>query len=225
VPINEADSVWEQILPHLNDALERLPKTDRKVVLIRFFARKTHKEVAQALGVTEDIAKKRLSRALEKLRTIFARRGVVVPSVALLAAFTSSGAQAAQAVWSLRLPQPPSRKELSEQPHLHCRERNLETHGLGQAKTAIAVRRGHIARGGRDRRFVVKATGTSTDDLIGKLEHQSGNELSGTNLDLPATLDLKNPSLEEALDRLLCRRAPIGLSITPFTALTRRCAI
>src|SRR5437867_3971191 len=92
---NDADSVWEQILPHLNDALDRLSQTDREVVLIRFFGDKTHKEVARVLGVTEDTAKKRLSRALERLRAIFARRGVVVPSAALAAAFTSFGTQAA----------------------------------------------------------------------------------------------------------------------------------
>ena len=42
-------------------------------------------------------AKMRVSRAIEKLRTIFARRGVVAPSATLVAMFTAHGNQAAPA--------------------------------------------------------------------------------------------------------------------------------
>jgi RNA polymerase sigma factor (sigma-70 family) len=53
----DADLVWEQVSPHLNDALERLSRTDREVVMIRFFGNRSHKEVARALGISEDTAK------------------------------------------------------------------------------------------------------------------------------------------------------------------------
>jgi RNA polymerase sigma factor (sigma-70 family) len=92
---HEVDSTWEQITPHLNDALESLPAADRDVVMIRFFGNKSHKEVAEMVGVSEETARKRLSRALEKLREIFARRGVVISSVALGAALAAHGAKAA----------------------------------------------------------------------------------------------------------------------------------
>ena len=61
------ESVWERIAPHLNNALAALPAKDREAVLVRFVEEKSHKEVAQALGVSEDAAKMRVSRALEKL--------------------------------------------------------------------------------------------------------------------------------------------------------------
>ena len=94
---SEAGAVWEQISPHLDDALHRLSKTDRAAVAIRFFENKSHKEVAQALGVSEEAAKRRVARALEKLRVIFARRGIVAPGAVLVAAFTACATQAAPA--------------------------------------------------------------------------------------------------------------------------------
>jgi uncharacterized protein (TIGR03435 family) len=94
---DESESVWKQITPLLDDALDRLSAKDREVILLRFFQDKTHRETAETLGVTEDAAKVRVSRALEKLRMIFAARGVAVPSAVLLAAFATHGAQAAPA--------------------------------------------------------------------------------------------------------------------------------
>jgi len=94
---DDTASVWEQIVPHLNDALDRLPRKDREAVLVRFFQDKSHRELARTLGVSEDAAKVRVSRALEKLRLIFARQGYAVPSAVLLATISAHGAQAAPA--------------------------------------------------------------------------------------------------------------------------------
>ena len=94
---NDAAGAWDKISPHLDNALNALSKKDRDALLIRFFQNKSHKEVARALGVSEDAAKMRVSRAIEKLRTIFAERGVAAPSLALAAALTTHGPQAAPA--------------------------------------------------------------------------------------------------------------------------------
>jgi uncharacterized protein (TIGR03435 family) len=95
--LGATESVWAQISPHLNDALAGLPERDREAVLIRFFEDGTHKDVARALGVSEDAAKMRVSRALEKLRLFFAKQGFAMTSTALLAALAAHGAQAAPA--------------------------------------------------------------------------------------------------------------------------------
>jgi uncharacterized protein (TIGR03435 family) len=92
---DDLNPVWEQITPHLDDALDKLPVMDRELVMIRYFGNKSHKEAAQTLGVSEDVVRKRLSRAMEKLRVIFIRRGVAVSSLALVTAFTAHGVQAA----------------------------------------------------------------------------------------------------------------------------------
>jgi RNA polymerase sigma factor (sigma-70 family) len=92
---NETDSIWERLTPHLNDALDSLSAADRELLMIRYFGNKSHKEAAEALGLSEETARKRLSRAMERLRETLAKRGVAVSSLALAAAFAANGAKAA----------------------------------------------------------------------------------------------------------------------------------
>jgi len=70
------DPQWEQIAPWLDEALAALGEADRQAVLLRYFDRQSLAAVGAALGVSEDTARKRTTRALEKLRRHFSRRGV-----------------------------------------------------------------------------------------------------------------------------------------------------
>ena len=90
----ESDQV-EHVTPALNEALDELPELDRSAILLRFFQSKTMEEVGRALGTSEDAAKMRLSRAVEKLRHVFRRRGLAVSVSALLFALSQQAAQAA----------------------------------------------------------------------------------------------------------------------------------
>ncbi len=74
---------WDETRHLLDDAIARLPKTDRNAILLRFYERKSFGEVGQELGMQEDAARKRVSRATDKLRTILAGRGgyIGVPSL------------------------------------------------------------------------------------------------------------------------------------------------
>ncbi len=200
---HDAESVWEQISPHLNEALDRLSKTDREAVMIRFFGEKNVKEVAQALGVSEDTAKKRLSRALDKLRLIFARRGVVVPSVALAAAFSAFGVQAAPMGLASSVTAAALANGAGATPTLAIVEGILKLMAWAKAKTAIAVGAGVLLAGAGTATVAVKALSTPADDLIGKLERQSGKRIAwDKHLALPAAFDFKNLPLERALDML-----------------------
>src|SRR4029078_6610458 len=69
------DDAWKRMAPAIDDALESLGETDRNAVLLRFFNEKSFRETGVALGASEEAAKKRVTRALEKLRTFFASRG------------------------------------------------------------------------------------------------------------------------------------------------------
>lgn len=69
---------WDQIAPHLDSALAQLRDADREAILLRYFERKTAKEIAERLGLTEEAAQKRATRALERLRSILAARGLAV---------------------------------------------------------------------------------------------------------------------------------------------------
>ena len=63
------DSLWEETLPNLDEALNQLRDDDRQILLLRFFGRKTMRETGESLGISEDAAKMRVSRAVERLRT------------------------------------------------------------------------------------------------------------------------------------------------------------
>ena len=80
---------WDQIAPQLDYALAELSEKDRNALLLRFFERKSAREIGRSLGLSEEAAQKRVQRALEGLRQIFVRRGVAVPATSL-AAFLAS---------------------------------------------------------------------------------------------------------------------------------------
>ena len=71
-----ANTLWERIAPLLDSAVAALNEKDRHAVVLRFYEGRNLRDVGVALGTTEEAAKKRVSRALEKLRKILRRRGV-----------------------------------------------------------------------------------------------------------------------------------------------------
>jgi RNA polymerase sigma factor (sigma-70 family) len=64
-----SDPLWEEISPKLDQALNRLGDQDRQTLLLRFFGCKSLREVGAAFNVSEDAAKMRVSRAVDRLRT------------------------------------------------------------------------------------------------------------------------------------------------------------
>ena len=96
--VNKAESeVWPQIAPLLDAAMAGLSEADHDAVVLRFFDGKSMKEIGAALGASEDAAKMRVNRAVEKLRLFFTRRGIVCPAAALTAAISANSVQAAPA--------------------------------------------------------------------------------------------------------------------------------
>jgi len=93
----ETSDDWRRIETGLDAALNELDQTDRDAVLLRFFEQRSLKDVGSALGMEEDTARKRVSRALEKLRTLLARKGITTTSAALSVALTAHAVQAAPA--------------------------------------------------------------------------------------------------------------------------------
>ena len=93
----DSDPLWQQIRPRLDDALGRLDDGDRNALVLRFFEERSLREVGTATGTTEEAAKKRVHRALEKLRRLLGRRGMEINAGALAAGLTQEGAQAAVA--------------------------------------------------------------------------------------------------------------------------------
>jgi RNA polymerase sigma factor (sigma-70 family) len=88
---------WQQIRPLLDDALDRLNKTDRDALLLRFFEQQSLAQVGATQGGSEDAARKRVNRALEKLRAILTRNGVPTTAAALSTVISSNAIQVAPA--------------------------------------------------------------------------------------------------------------------------------
>jgi RNA polymerase sigma factor (sigma-70 family) len=91
----EPDSLWEHIAPHLDAALGELSEPDHDALLLRYFERKSAREMAGILGTSEDAAQKRVNRAVERLREFFAKRGVTVGAGGLVVVITTNAVQAA----------------------------------------------------------------------------------------------------------------------------------
>jgi RNA polymerase sigma factor (sigma-70 family) len=92
---SDGESAWDQIAPHLNDALNQLKEPDRDALILRFFERKSIAQVGSALGTTESATKMRIARALEQLRGIFQARGIALPIALLTAALSVPATHAA----------------------------------------------------------------------------------------------------------------------------------
>src|SRR6185503_17218979 len=92
---NDTQSAWDQIATHLDAALAQLDEDDRDAILLRYFERKTAKEIGERLGLTAEAAQKRAARALERLRTIFAARGVATPTTGLATLLSLQAIQSA----------------------------------------------------------------------------------------------------------------------------------
>ena len=92
---NEPAETWNQIAPLLDGAMEQLGQKDHDAVVLRFFEGRNFKEVGAALGASEDAAKKRVNRALEKLRKFFTKRGVSSTTAIIAGTISANSVQAA----------------------------------------------------------------------------------------------------------------------------------
>jgi RNA polymerase sigma factor (sigma-70 family) len=88
---------WNRVAPLLDDALQHLNAGDREVVLLRFFSAHGYAAIGATLRISENTARMRVQRALEKLRRVLESRGVVSTAAALGTALTSHAATAGAA--------------------------------------------------------------------------------------------------------------------------------
>lgn len=95
-PVNETSDA-PLVTEHLESAMDQLPSADRDALVLRFFEDRSLREVGHELGLTEDAARMRVNRALEKLRDIFARLGFTGTAAGLAAMLPASTSAAAPA--------------------------------------------------------------------------------------------------------------------------------
>ncbi|HEX2099434.1 MAG TPA: sigma-70 family RNA polymerase sigma factor, partial [Candidatus Synoicihabitans sp.] len=88
---------WERLRPEIDEALYELNERDREPILLRFFENQSLADIGAMIGLTENAARMRLERALERLRVRLARRGLTSTTAALAFALTHQPAIAAPA--------------------------------------------------------------------------------------------------------------------------------
>jgi uncharacterized protein (TIGR03435 family) len=157
---------WRQIAPLLDDAMGRLGEKDRNAIVLRFFENKNMSEVGAALGASEDAAKMRVNRALEKLRKIFAKRGVASTTAIIAGAVSANSVQAAPAVLAKTISAVAIAKGAAASAStLTLIKGALKIMAWTKAKTAIVVGVGVLLTAGVTT-VVVKKTVSSSPDSI-----------------------------------------------------------
>ncbi len=91
------DEEWNRLRPIIDDAMHDLNERERETILLRFFEQLPLAKVGQHLGITENTASKNVERALDKLRTLLARRGITSTTGALAVALAGKAIASAPA--------------------------------------------------------------------------------------------------------------------------------
>jgi len=89
------DAAWHKIAPQLEEAMLWLGQTDCDAILLRFFEGRSFHEVGTVVGESEEAAKKRVDRALEKLRRYFNKHGVRSTTAIIASVISANSVQAA----------------------------------------------------------------------------------------------------------------------------------
>jgi RNA polymerase sigma factor (sigma-70 family) len=75
---------------YLEPAMDQLAPDDRDALLLRFFEDRTLRDVGQELGLSEDAARMRVNRTIEKMRDVFAKLGITGTAAWLGTTLTTS---------------------------------------------------------------------------------------------------------------------------------------
>jgi RNA polymerase sigma factor (sigma-70 family) len=83
LPPQGSSSEWNELAPLLDQLIDRLPSADRQAVLLRYYVDLSFEEVGRQTDCSAEAARKRVDRAVEKLRGMAERKGLVLSSAAL----------------------------------------------------------------------------------------------------------------------------------------------
>jgi RNA polymerase sigma factor (sigma-70 family) len=89
-PAPDAGDGRHELTPEIDGALSKLPPQDSQLLLMRFWQEQDWRSIGRNFGLSEDAAQKRMSRALERLRRILARRGITSTAGVLSAVLAST---------------------------------------------------------------------------------------------------------------------------------------
>jgi RNA polymerase sigma factor (sigma-70 family) len=94
-PSPETAPDWDRLCPMLDEAISGLNEADHDALVLRYFKNQDLRSVGLALGVSDDTAQKRVSRAVERLREFFSKRNVTIGASGLTVVIAANAVQAA----------------------------------------------------------------------------------------------------------------------------------
>ena len=153
----DTDGVWRQLSPLLEEAMTQLGEKDRALLALRFFENKSGAETAAALGIQEWAVHKRTTRAVEKLRSFFSRRGVSVSAGVLIAAVSANSLQAAPAGLAVTVTAAAAKGAAVSSSTLTLVKGALKLMAWTKIKTIVAVGACAIVAGGITTEMYVKS--------------------------------------------------------------------
>jgi RNA polymerase sigma factor (sigma-70 family) len=80
---DDPDPAWEKLRPVLDQVLSELNEHDRDAILLRFFDGRPFADIGARLHLSENAARMRVERALDKLHALLSRRGITSTTAAL----------------------------------------------------------------------------------------------------------------------------------------------
>ena len=86
---------WDELSPMLDELVGKLKGTDQRAIVLRYYQGKSFPEIGSALGITEEAVRKRVQRAIDRLRNSFSRRGAAITAAGLGAALATHTTHAA----------------------------------------------------------------------------------------------------------------------------------
>jgi RNA polymerase sigma factor (sigma-70 family) len=94
---DQPEPAMAHLAPILDAAINQLQDEDRMAIVLRYFEKAEFRIVGQALGITDDAARMRVSRALDKLQLTLKARGVTLTAAGLGTVLAASAVTSAPA--------------------------------------------------------------------------------------------------------------------------------
>ncbi|HEX7654146.1 MAG TPA: sigma-70 family RNA polymerase sigma factor, partial [Verrucomicrobiae bacterium] len=88
---------FARLAPLLDATINQLPEADRTAIVLRYFEQKDFRSIGQTLAVSDDAARARVNRALDKLQDLLTKQGIPTTAAALGVVLTTQAVTAAPA--------------------------------------------------------------------------------------------------------------------------------
>lgn len=136
---DSGSDAWQRIEPLLDDAVEALSEKERRAIILRYYEGRNLREVGIALGTSEEAAKKRVMRAIEKLQRFFLKHGVASTAAAIPEIISAHSVQTVPAALAKSITLAVAKGTTTTGSTLTLAKGALKIMAWTKAKTAVAV--------------------------------------------------------------------------------------